>query len=378
MIISCLQENLKRGLMTTGHAVAGKSTLPVLKNILLATDNGRLKLTATDLEIGITTWIAAQVEEEGAVTLPAKLLANVVSTLPNDRITLTLNEKTQSVCLTCGRFESTIKGIAADEFPPVPSGADGQDVLTLPPDVLRQVITQVAFAAATDESRPVLTGVLVRLQGDQVIFAAADGFRLAKKTLTTEQVREETKEAIVPARTLSELAQTLDDVDGDVTMSLTATGMQVLFTTESVSLVSRLIDGKFPDFERIIPAEYQTRTVMERKDLEKAVRLASFFAAASRNTVKLKMSPCQPGDNCGKLVISTNAPEVGDNCGELDGTVTGDGGQLALNVKFLSDALSAIKTAQVILESQSPQSPGVLKPVGDETYIQVIMPISRR
>jgi DNA polymerase-3 subunit beta len=301
-----------------------------------------------------------------------------VSTLPNDRITLTLNEKTQSVCLTCGRFESTIKGIAADEFPPVPSGADGQDVLTLPPDVLRQVITQVAFAAATDESRPVLTGVLVRLQGDQVIFAAADGFRLAKKTLTTEQVREETKEAIVPARTLSELARTLADVDGDVTMSLTATGMQVLFTTESVSLVSRLIDGKFPDFERIIPAEYQTRTVMERKDLEKAVRLASFFAAASQNIVKLAILPPGDDETPGCVEISANAAEVGDNRGSVDGIVNGEGGPIALNVKYLGEFLGAIKSVQVALETQTPQSPGVFKPVGDETYTHVIMPMSLR
>lgn len=381
MIISCLQENLKRGLSTVSHAVAGKSTLPVLGNVLLATDGGRLKLAATDLEIGITCWISAQVQEEGAITIPARLLSDVVGGLPNDRVTLTLDARTQSVKIECGRFVSNIKGIDAEEFPPIPT-VDGQEpTIVLPSDVLRQSIEQVAFAAASDESRPVLTGVLIRLHDDHAIFAAADGFRLAKKNVALPEgaIRGHTdvQELIVPARALSELARIVGDVEGNIAINATPGGTQVLFHTESLDLVSRLIDGKFPDFERIIPPEYSTRTVLETQDLVKAVKLASFFASSSQNIVKCTLEP--GGDlGPGKLVISANAAEVGDNRGELDGIVNGEGGQIAMNVKYLGEALGAIKTAQVALETQTQQSPGVLKPVGDDTYIQIIMPMTLR
>jgi DNA polymerase-3 subunit beta len=186
------------------------------------------------------------------------------------------------------------------------------------------------------------------------------------------------QDLIVPARTLSELGRVLGDVEGDVAIIAADGGTQVIFHTESLQVISRLIDGRFPDYERIIPTEYKTRIVLGTQGLIKAVKLASCFADVSYNIVKLKMSPCQPGDMTGKLIISINAPEVGDNRGEIDGAVTGDGGQLALNVKFLLDTLSAIKTAQVALESQDAQSPGVLKPVGDDSYTQVIMPMTIR
>ncbi len=376
MKLSCLQENLKRGLATVSHAVAGKSTLPVLANVLLATDNGRLKLAATNLEVGITCWIGAQIAEEGASTVPAKLLSDVVGGLPNDKVTLTLDARTQSVNLACARFTNNIKGIEADEFPPIPTVAERDPVITLPADMLREAIDQVAFAAAGDDSRPVLAGVLIRLRGNEAVFAAADGFRLAKRIITLPEPVATSQELIVPARALSELARIIGDAES-VALSVTPEGNQVLFHTESTDLVSRLIDGKFPDFERIIPTDHTTRTVLETQELTKAVKLASFFANASQNIVKITV---EPGGELGpgKLVISANAAEVGDNTGELDGMVHGEGGQIALNVKYLAEALNAMKTAQVALETQTPQSPGVLKPVGQEGYVHIVMPMTIR
>ncbi len=376
MKLSCLQENLKRGLATVNHAVASKSTLPVLANVLLATDNGRLKLAATNLEVGITCWIGAQIAEEGASTVPAKLLSDVVGGLPNDKVSLTLDARTQSVNLACARFTNNIKGIEADEFPPIPTVAERDPVITLPADMLREAIDQVAFAAAGDDSRPVLAGVLIRLRGNEAVFAAADGFRLAKRIITLPEPVATSQELIVPARALSELARIIGDAES-VALSVTPEGNQVLFHTESTDLVSRLIDGKFPDFERIIPADHTTRTVLETQELTKAVKLASFFANASQNIVKITVEP--GGDmGPGKLVISANAAEVGDNTGELDGMVHGEGGQIALNVKYLAEALNAMKTAQVALEMQTPQSPGVLKPVGQEGYVHIVMPMTIR
>lgn len=377
MKLTCLQENLKRGLATVSHAVAGKSTLPVLSNVLLATDGGRLKLAATNLEVGITHWIGAQIQEEGAVTVPAKLLADVVGGLPNDRVTLTLDARTQTVKVECGRFTSNIKGIEADEFPSIPTIADKEPAAVLPPDVLREAIDQVAFAAASDDSRPVLAGVLVRMRDTRLYLAAADGFRLATRVVALPEPVGQQSEFIVPARALAELSRIAAEADGGVSITLAPGGSQVLFHTEATELVSRLIEGKFPDVERIIPAQHATRSVLETADLAKAVKLASYFASSSQNVVKLTM---EPGGELGpgRLVISANAAEVGDNTGELDGMIHGEGGQIALNVKYLSELLGAVKTAQIALETQTPNSPGVFKPVGQDGYVHIIMPMSIR
>jgi DNA polymerase-3 subunit beta len=379
MKLSCLQENLKRGLAMVGHAVAGKSPLPVLSHILLATHEGQLQLAATNLEIGIKTRIGAKIEEEGAITVPAKLFSDVIGSLPNDRVTLELDARTQTVTVTCARFTSNIKGIEADDFPPIPTIADRDPTISLSPEPLRQAIDQVAFAAASDESRPVLTGVLMRMRDDKLVMAAADGFRLATRTLPLPQNTPVTdiREFIVPARTLSELARIVSDAESDVAITVTPGGGQVLFHTDTVDLVSRLIDGNFPDFERIIPAEHTTRTLLDTQELIKAVKLSSFFALQSQGVVKLVI---EPGGEMGpgKLTISANAAEVGDNVGEIDGMVTGEGGQLAMNVKFLNEALNAMKTAQVALETRTAQSPGVFKPVGQDDYLHVIMPMTIR
>src|SRR6185436_3903363 len=377
MKLSCLQENLKRGLAIVSHAVAGKSTLPVLSNILLASDDGRLRLAATNLELGITCWIGAKIDEEGAVTVPAKLLADVVGGLPNDKINLALDARTQTLNLTCARFEASIKGIEADEFPVIPTIAEREPTAAFPPDLLRETIDQVAFAAATDDTRPVLAGVLMRLKGKTATLAAADGFRLALRTIELPEPIAEPLEVIVPARALLELARIIGDVEGNVEVTITPSGGQVLFHTESTDLVSRLIEGRYPDIERIIPSSYTTRTVLETQDLAKAVRLASYFATASSNIVRLTIE--SGGDLApGKLTISANAAEVGDNKGVLDGMVHGEGGQIALNVRFLGEALNAIKTPQIVIETQTAQNPGVFKPVGTEGYLHIVMPMTVR
>ena len=378
MKLSCLQENLKRGLAVVGHAVAGKSTLPVLSNILLATDEGRLKLAATNLEIGITCWIGAKVDEEGAVTIPAKLLSDYVGGLPNDKISMALDARTQMLTVQCGReFVANMKGIESEEFPIIPTIEDRTPTVSFPPDVLREAIDQVAFAAANDDTRPVLAGVLLRLKDDTATFAAADGFRLSVRTIALPEPVTEPMEVIIPSRTLTELSRIIGDTEGPVEVTVTASGGQILFHTEEMDLVSRLIEGKFPDFERIIPSSYATRSILETQELAKAVKLASYFANASANIVKLTFE--SGGDlEPGKLTLSANAAEVGDNQSSLDVMITGEGGQLALNVRFLSEALSAMKTSQIALETQTAQSPGVFRPIGTEGFIHIVMPMTVR
>ncbi|HEX6291776.1 MAG TPA: DNA polymerase III subunit beta [Herpetosiphonaceae bacterium] len=377
MKVSCLQENLKRGLSIVSHAVASKSTLPVLSNILLTTEGGRLRLQATNLEVGITCWIGAKVEDEGAVTIPAKLLSDFVGNLPNDAVNLALDERTQTVNLRCARSEANIKGIEADEFPSIPTVDADEPTVSIMPDVLRKAIDQVAFAAATDDTRPVLAGVLLKLQGNTITMSATDGFRLSVKTIDLPEPVRVSQEVIVPARALIELGRIVGDSDSPVDITITPNGSQILFHTENVDLVSRLIDGKFPDYQRIIPKQYATRAVMDRGTFLQAARQASVFATSSANIAKLTLEAGAEWGP-GRMTLSANAAEVGDNKTELEGQITGEGGQIALNVKFLQEALNAIDTPQVGFEMQTQAAPGVFRPVGDESLLIIVMPMTVR
>jgi len=377
MKLTCLQENLKRGLSIVSHAVAGKSTLPVLSNILLATDNGRLKLAATNLELGITCWIGAKVDIEGSVTVPAKLMGDLVGNLPNDRIVLELDAKAQSVRVTCARYENTVNGLDADEFPQLPSVNTQDPVAVFACEVLREAIDQIAFAAASDDSRPVLTGVLVRLRENQATLAAADGFRLAQRYIPLATPVTTPVEMIIPARALTELARIIGGSEGNVAMTITEGGSQVLFHTEDIDLVTRVIDGKYPDIERVIPQSFGTRTLVDTAELAKAVKVSSLFASAASNIVRLEIQA--GGDMApGRIVISANAAEIGNNSGVVDGMVHGEGNRIALNVRYLQEAISAIKTAQVAIETQTEQTPAVFRPVGVDGYIHIVMPMMVR
>src|SRR3954469_6274657 len=232
MKVSCVQENLHKGLQTVGKAVASKTTLPVLNNILISTDGGRLKLTATNLEVGITNWIGCQVEDEGAITVPAKLLIDFVSSLPNDTIKMSLDEKTRTLHLKCARFEANIKGISAEEFPIIPEVTE-KPAARIPAPLLKEMINQVAFAASGDDSRPQLAGVYVAIDGRELTMAAADGFRLAKRTTQLEAPVDEIVKLIIPARSMVELARALPDDEGEdaepVSVLVTPNRNQVLF-----------------------------------------------------------------------------------------------------------------------------------------------------
>lgn len=375
MKVSCLQENLKRGLSIVSHAVASKSTLPVLSNILFTTEGGRLRLQATNLEVGITCWIGAKVEQEGAVTIPAKLLSDFVGNLPNDAVVMSLDERTQTIHLQCARSEANIKGIEADEFPTIPTVEADEPTIRIDAGQLRQAIDQVAFAAATDETRPVLAGVLFKLQGTTITLSATDGFRLSVKTIDLPEPARTSQEVIIPARALVELSRIIGDSESAVEMTVTPSGGQVLFHTDNVDLVSRLIDGKFPDYQRIIPKQYATRAAMDRTSFLRAARQASVFASSSANIVKMTLeSGAEFGP--GKLMLSANAAEVGDNSNELEGQITGEGGQIALNVKFLQDALNAVDTPQIAFEMQTKAAPGVFRPIGDDSLLVIVMPMS--
>ncbi len=373
MKVSCLQENLAKGLAIVGRAVAPRSTLPVLGNILIATDSGRLKLAATNLEIGITHWIGAKVESDGAITVPARQLTDYVNSLPPDRIDIELNVRTQTLHLKCARYDANLKGVDASEFPIIPTVGDGKKI-TIEPDVLREMIEQATFAAATDDSRPVLTGVLARFEKNAVTFAAADGFRLSVRNAVLSSTLDGPLSVIVPARVLTEVSRIIGDQEEPVQISITDNRTQILFHLANTDVVSQLIDGNFPDYTQIVPKSYTTRTVMNTSELQSAVRAASVFAREASNIVRLNISPTTE-TGAGKVVVAATSAETGDNVGEIDAQVAGEPIEIAFNARFLGDVLGVLHAPQVILETNTSSSPGVVKPVGREDFTHVIMPM---
>ena len=373
MKVSCLQENLARGLSTVARAVATRSTLPVLANVLLATDNGRLRLTATNLELGISCWIGAKIDEEGSTTAPARTLVDLVNTLPNDRVEMELVVRTQTLKVRCGSFNNDLKGIDAQEFPPLPQATEEEGV-SLNVEDLKEMINQVAFAASTDDARPVLTGVLLEIDNGQLTLAAADGFRLSVRKAHLSSPGTGKLRAIVPARALAELGRILSDGDETVTMILPPARGQVLFRSKNVELVSQLIEGNFPDYQGIIPATSATRTVLPTSSFLKACKAADIFAREAAHSARLRITPgsdLEPG----RVLVSATSAETGSNETVVDATVEGGPIEIAFNVRFLVDVLGIIDTPNVALETNTASSPGVLRPVGREDFLHVVMPM---
>ena len=373
MKVTVLQENLTRGLSTVSRAVSPRSTLPVLANILIATDEGRLRLSATNLELGITCWIGAKIEEEGSTTVPARTLADLVNTLPDPQVSLILDARTQTLNVRSGSSTNDIKGIDAQEFPPLPV-PDFENAINLNVADFKEMIQQVAFSSSTDEARPVLMGVLVNVDKDTVTMAAADGFRLSVRKATLSTPVSQPISAIIPARALQELARIAADGEQMIQMVLPKGRGQVVFHVKDVELVSQLIDGTFPDYQQIIPRSHKSRTLLPTASLLKACKQAEIFAREGSNVVRLNIKSngeLQPG----KVEISAHSEETGSNETIVEATVDGIPLLIAFNVKFLREVLEVIKTPNVAIETSAANAPGVVKPVGDENFLHVIMPM---
>ena len=373
MKLSCLQENLNYGLNCVGRAAAARTTLPITNNVLLAIDNGRLKLVATNLEMAISCWIGAKVEEQGAITVPARLLSEFVASLPNDKINISLSPRSKTLELKCARFEARISGIDAKDFPPIPLVEDGV-ATKVEIEALRQGIGQVVFAAASDESRPVLTGVNAEFDADLLTLAAADGFRLAvyKLPLATKVSQKTT--AIIPARTLAELNRLSADQEEAVEIKVNTSKSQILFRLKDIELVSQLVQGSFPQYSQLIPQSYNTRAVVDIAQFSRATKTASIFARDGSGIVRLVISPGGKATQ-GKLTITARSEEIGDDVGEIDAVVEGEEAKIAFNAKYLTDVLSVLREPQVALEVSTPSSPGVIRPVGVDNYVHVVMPM---
>lgn len=372
MKVTCLQENLARGLGIVGRAVAVRSTLPITSNVLITTEHGRIKLAATNLDIALSCWIGGQIEDEGAITVPARLLTDFVNSLPAEKINLTLAPRSKQLKLVCARNEATIGGMDAEDFPTIPT-VEG-DSFDLDAKTLREAIQQVVFSAATDDSRPVLTGVDLVVEGDQLTMAAADGFRLAVRHLKLKKKAGERQEVIVPAKALSELNRLLQDQEDPVQMTFNANKTQVLFRLKDVELVAQLIQGTFPDYSRLIPKEWASRAVVEVRDFLQETKIASIFARDGSGIVRITFNAGEDAAP-GQMTISARAEEIGDNTGVLDAQVDGEPSKIAFNGRYLQDVLQVLDGGRVALETTGPSQPGVIRPVDNDNYVHVVMPM---
>lgn len=373
MKITARQEHLSHALRVAGRAVAARSPLPITTNVLLVTDDGRLRLSATNLDIAISTWIDAAVAEDGAITLPSRLLSEFVDTLPGGEVELTVKAGSHSAQVSSGRYDATIRGMAADDFPVIPAASE-QAAVTVPASLLKEMVEQVVFAAAMDDTRPMLTGALATFSGQTFSLAATDGFRMAMRSGELENAASGDFSVIVPGRTLSELAKIVPDGDDPVEVAVTPNRNQVVFRTTDLHVVSRLIEGSYPNLKGLVPSKFATKVVVSREDLLKATKIASFFSRDNSNAITFDI---QPGGEAGvgQVVVSGAAAELGEDRGQLDAVVNGGGAKVQFNSRYVSDVLGAVDAQQVGLEITGPNSAAVFRPIDSVDYTHIIMPM---
>jgi DNA polymerase III subunit beta len=376
MIISVLQENLLKGVSTVSKFSDSGRTLPVLANILLEAEGSRLKLAATNLQMSITMWIGAKVDEPGSITLPAKTLGELVNNLSRERVDLTLEQATNTVMVRCGTTKSNIKGLDADEFPPITHGDDVD--LSIPARALREMINHVAFAAAKEEVRPILTGVYTLIDGDQVTMAATDGYRLAVRYARLETPFGKKTEVVIPAKTLQEVARIISDDDEEVGISLPSKRDIVTFHLPNIDVSCQVLEGRFPDFKAIIPRGYITSTTMYTDDLLRKCKAAEVFSRDNSNSGRLYVKPPRMAGDAGEVIIAGKSAERGDTDGVIDAHVEGEPLEISFNIKYLIEVLNVVGSERVQFQSNGAENPAVIRIEGREDFLHVIMPMSTR
>ena len=367
MRLTCQPSTLGQALQTVSRAISTRTTLPILNNVLLETTSEGLALTATNLEIGIRKVVPAEVAEEGSTTAPARLLTDFVGSLPDESLDMTLDVGTQTLGVRCGRFDTHIKCIEADEFPPGPRPEEG-DRLTIPLEGLLRAVEQTQMAASTDEARPVLTGELVHIEGQRLVLVATDGHRLAERRLGASAADDLDVRLIVPARGLVELPRAFRGESGDVEVLVSKARNQIFFRAGTSEVTSRLIDGQYPNYSQVIPNKSSTSIKVATSELTQTVKAVSLFARDSANVIRIRAQ-------AGSLVLSATTNEVGDSRAELDADVDGSEIQIAFNARYVLDALAVMECDQVELRFDGPLSPGLIKAPASEDYLYVIMPV---
>lgn len=376
---TCPRKELFEAVQTVGHAVSGRSALPILSHILIRTESNGLRLIATDLELGISCYIPAQIAEAGALTAPSRPFAEVLGNLPDKSEVAISVDKSFTVRVHCEKSDYKILGLPAEEYPSLPEVKETVS-FTIPQAKMREMIRQTRFAVGTDETRPILTGILMVFEGETLKFVATDTHRLAVKTAKVTNGNG-SQNAIVPARAMNELTRLLTGEDGDVEVRLSGNQVMFLLPGENqVQIIARLIEGQFPNFQRVIPAEHTKRLTIPTPNLQSAVKRAAIVARENSQRVIFRATH-------DKLVLTAESQVVGNAYEEIE--IEGQGGDIetAFNAKYLLEVLDVLEEDRLHLELTEPLKPGVLRPVptpvkeGDEVvagtsdYLCVLMPM---
>jgi len=370
MQFSLLQPNFNQALAHVSRFISTKNQLPILNNVLLETDQGRLKISATNLDIGIKYWLGAKIEKEGTITVPVKEIAEFVSYLSPEKIDIILDDKSL-LQVNSAKAQSTFTTAPSTDFPALPA-LDPKNSISLDLSLLAKAVSQIAFASATDDSRPVLTAVLCQFTADNLLLVATDGFRLSLKNIKlvnpiTLPKGQTSQTFLIPARSLTEIVK-LAKNEKQITMGLSSDTNQIVFVLDDLELVSRLIEGEYPDYNRIIPQSFITKVFLNKQDFAQAIKISSVFAAQSANVVKFTVAK-------DKLVLSANAPQIGRNQATVDARLEGEPLEIAFNYKFVSEFIDACQGEEIVIELNEALTPGLFHDQSDPHFTHIIMPV---
>lgn len=382
MKLICTQENFKKAIFNSERMVSKQNTLPILNNILLETENGGLKLSATNLEIGVSVKIGAKIEQEGKITVPARLISNFVNNLPQGE-NIIIDVIDQNLKIKSGSAKAIIKGLSAEEFPLIPK-KQTNFILTIPSIKLKSILSKVITCVALNETRQELTGINLILREDEILFAATDSFRLVESSLklTEKNINDEYKSflekkntLIIPATTCIELVRIISsDVENEVKIAIE--DGQIFFEIDGTNIVSRLINGRYPDYKHIMPTEFKTRIVGEKNIFQGALKMSSVFASGKTNEIVFKIDSDEQ-----KFLIEARSVEVGENSSELTVDITGPSQEIVFNSKYILDGVNTISTTKVAILINSSSSPVAIKEIDEKTgevvedYTYIVMPI---
>ena len=366
MNIICLQENLKRALNIVERIIGRNLTLPILNNILLSIENNKLKISSTNLEVGINCWILGKIKEKGSITVPAKLINNFINNLPNEKVELKCKDK--QLELKCKKFKSTLKGLSADDFPIIPK-IKSQSLINIKSNLLKNSFAQVVEMASISESRPEISGIYINFHKNTIKLAATDSFRLAEKNIEINSKELKEQSIIIPQRTILEVIRILSEKEEQEDVKITLANNQILFDFNNTQVISRLIDGQYPDYQQIIPSKSEIEVVVDRTELINNIKIASLFTGKV-NDIKMFVNPKKS-----IIEISSKDADIGENKSKIEAEIKGKEVEVMFNYRYILDGLNNIYSDKVVISLNDNIKPVLIRPVGDINYSYVVMPI---
>jgi DNA polymerase-3 subunit beta len=362
MKLVCTKDNLKKGLFVVSRVVGSGNPLQVLNNILVKTDQGRIKLSSTNLEIGVNTWIGGKIEEEGALTVPARLINEYINNLPTDKVMLVAKENNLSV--ESENYHTNIKGLSSEDFPLIPQVLDDA-YARVDANELRQALSETLWAASANETQPEISGLYFGFEDNKLRIAATDRYRLAERTVKLKDPVVNPKEVIIPSRTVSELYKILGLGLKDVEIYFSES--QVLFKFDETELISRLIDGQYPDYRQIVPKAFTTEVLLPREEFMHALKAAALFAPESNN-IQIEVGK-------DSLTVAASSVQAGENVAKINAKVKGEVSAAIFNFRYLLDCLASLSEEQVVFKMINDASPALVSPQGRDDYFYIVMPI---